>query len=60
IVNFAKTYFTAAFPELWLFFLGAIFIFVTIFLPRGVMGLAEALAKRKRRGSEDVEVASNA
>ncbi|MDH5694279.1 MAG: urea ABC transporter permease subunit UrtC, partial [Gammaproteobacteria bacterium] len=46
IVNFAKTYFTAAFPELWLFFLGAIFIFVTIFLPRGVMGLAEALAKR--------------
>lgn len=35
IVNGAKSWFTAAYPELWLFFLGALFIFVTLFLPRG-------------------------
>jgi urea transport system permease protein len=39
LVNGAKSYFTAAFPEYWLFALGAIFIFVTLFMPRGVLGL---------------------
>ena len=39
IVNGAKTFFTVAFPEFWLYFLGAIFIGVTLFLPQGVMGL---------------------
>ncbi|MGN8020149.1 urea ABC transporter permease subunit UrtC [Phyllobacterium sp. 22229] len=39
LVNFGKTYFTAAFPEIWLFALGALFILVTLFLPRGIMGL---------------------
>jgi urea transport system permease protein len=39
LVNLGKTYFTGALPELWLFALGALFIFVTLFLPRGVMGL---------------------
>ena len=39
IVNGAKSYFTAAFPEFWLFFLGAIFVAATLFLPRGVAGL---------------------
>ncbi len=38
-VNYLKTYLTAAFPELWLYALGAIFIGVTLFLPRGVVGL---------------------
>ncbi|MBP0656326.1 urea ABC transporter permease subunit UrtC, partial [Mycobacterium tuberculosis] len=33
LVNFGKTYFTAAFPEIWLFALGALFILVTLFLP---------------------------
>jgi urea transport system permease protein len=28
-----------AFPEYWLFVLGALFIAVTLFLPRGVLGL---------------------
>ena len=44
LVNYAKTYFTAAFPELWLFALGALFVLVTIFLPKGIVGLW----KRKR------------
>src|ERR1700712_2241698 len=39
LVNFGKTWFTGAFPEVWLYALGAMFIFVTLFLPRGVMGL---------------------
>ena len=38
LVNFAKSYLTAAFPDVWLYGLGALFIFVTIFLPDGVMG----------------------
>ncbi|WP_318388182.1 urea ABC transporter permease subunit UrtC [Enterobacter sp.] len=39
IVNGAKSFFTVAFPEYWLFFLGLMFILVTLFLPRGVIGL---------------------
>jgi urea transport system permease protein len=38
-VNGAKSYFTQAFPEFWLYFLGALFILVTIFLPQGIIGL---------------------
>ena len=39
LVNLGKTWFTSALPEIWLFALGALFIFVTLFLPRGLMGL---------------------
>jgi len=39
LVNYLKTFFTGAFPEVWLYALGTIFVLVTIFLPRGVMGL---------------------
>ncbi len=38
-VNGAKSWFTVAFPEFWLFFLGALFIAVTLFLPNGIIGL---------------------
>jgi urea transport system permease protein len=38
-VNGAKSWFTQAFPEFWLYFLGALFILVTIFLPQGIIGL---------------------
>jgi urea transport system permease protein len=41
IVNLAKTYFTGAFPELWLFLLGGLFVGSTLFLPRGVVGLVK-------------------
>lgn len=44
IVNGAKSWFTVAFPDFWLFFLGLMFILVTLFLPRGVIGL---LKRRK-------------
>jgi len=39
IVNYAKTYFTGVLPEVWLFALGALFVVVTLFLPKGVVGL---------------------
>jgi urea transport system permease protein len=45
IVNGAKSWFTQAFPEFWLFFLGLLFILVTLYLPRGVVGLIS-----RRRG----------
>ena len=38
-VNGAKSWFTQAFPEFWLYVLGAMFIAVTIFLPNGIVGL---------------------
>jgi urea transport system permease protein len=39
VVNLAKSFFTQQFAEYWLFFLGAIFVLVTLFLPRGIVGL---------------------
>ncbi|MBD9485512.1 urea ABC transporter permease subunit UrtC [Pseudomonas sp. PDM14] len=39
IVNGMKSWFTVAFPEYWLFALGFLFIVVTLFLPKGVIGL---------------------
>jgi urea transport system permease protein len=49
LVNFAKTWLTGALPEVWLFALGALFIAVTVFMPKGVMGLwAQYKARRGR------------
>jgi urea transport system permease protein len=39
VVNYAKTYLTGSFPEVWLYALGAIFVVVPLFLPRGIIGL---------------------
>ncbi|MCQ9425712.1 urea ABC transporter permease subunit UrtC [Pseudomonas sp. LJDD11] len=39
LVNGMKSWFTVAFPEYWLFCLGALFIVVTLYLPKGVIGL---------------------
>jgi urea transport system permease protein len=47
LVNFGKTWLTGAFPEVWLYALGAMFIFVTLFLPRGVMGLFRARTEKE-------------
>jgi urea transport system permease protein len=38
-VNFAETFFTATLPDAWPFFLGALFVGVTLFLPSGLVGL---------------------
>ena len=47
IVNGAKSWFTVAFPEYWLFFLGLLFIAVTLFMPKGVMGVVDQLKARR-------------
>ena len=39
VVNLAKSWFTVSFPEYWLFFLGLLFIIVTLLLPRGLVGM---------------------
>ncbi len=39
VVNGAKSFFTQAFPEYWLYVLGLLFILVTLFMPQGVVGL---------------------
>ncbi|MGB2024265.1 MAG: urea ABC transporter permease subunit UrtC [Litorivicinaceae bacterium] len=41
VVNAAKTFFTGFYPEAWLFFLGAIFVISTLYLPRGILGALE-------------------
>ncbi|HUR95539.1 MAG TPA: urea ABC transporter permease subunit UrtC [Gemmatimonadales bacterium] len=45
VVNYAKTFFTGAFPEVWLYALGALFVLVTLFLPQGLIGLIPRSAK---------------
>jgi urea transport system permease protein len=47
VVNAAKTWFTGALPELWLFALGALFIFVTLVMPKGILGTALDLWERR-------------
>ncbi|MEQ1594169.1 MAG: urea ABC transporter permease subunit UrtC [Casimicrobium sp.] len=45
-VNGAKSWFTVTFPEYWLYFLGAMFIAVTLFLPQGIVGLVRKLSAK--------------
>jgi urea transport system permease protein len=46
-VNYAKTYFTGAFPEVWLFMLGALFVISTLYLPKGIVGVVNQLRERR-------------
>ena len=49
LVNFAKSWFTSALPDVWLFALGGLFLAVTLFLPKGLAGLFERrFAKEKK------------
>ena len=38
LVNVAKSWFTVAAPDYWLYFLGVLFIVVTLFFPKGFLG----------------------
>lgn len=46
-VNGAKSWFTVAFPEFWLYFLGLLFVLVTLFLPDGIVGGVKKLLNKK-------------
>ncbi|MES2886372.1 MAG: urea ABC transporter permease subunit UrtC [Pseudomonadota bacterium] len=52
VVNGAKSWFTQALPEVWLYVLGGLFIAVTLFLPQGLAGLVQhgREAWQRRRG----------
>ena len=49
VVNYAKTFFTAWAPEAWLFILGGIFVFVTVFMPKGLVGVYNQILTRKTK-----------
>jgi len=42
-VNAMKSWATRAYPDLWLIFLGGMFIFVTVYMPKGIVGLPAQL-----------------
>ncbi|HEY3912981.1 MAG TPA: urea ABC transporter permease subunit UrtC [Verrucomicrobiae bacterium] len=54
-INALKSWTTRAFPDMWLLFLGALFIVVTVFMPKGIVGVPEqlrgALSRWKRAKS---------
>ena len=52
LVNGAKSWFTVAYPDLWLYFLGAIFIATTLFLPKGVVGISNLFNKKIKNGGK--------
>lgn len=49
LVNSAKSWFTVALPNLWLYMLGSLFIVVTLFLPRGLVGLFDHFKSIKNK-----------
>jgi len=52
VVNAGKTWFTGALPEFWLFALGGLFVFVTLFMPRGILGAGQGLWERVRQRTQ--------
>ncbi|AMS44439.1 urea ABC transporter permease subunit UrtC [Aminobacter aminovorans] len=54
-VNAAKSWFTGALPELWLFALGGLFIASTLFLPRGIVGLWDRWRQMRATGAVPAE-----
>jgi urea transport system permease protein len=47
LVNGMKSWLTVTAPEFWLYFLGALFIGVTLYMPHGVVGLIQKLSAKK-------------
>jgi len=48
LVNGMKSWLTVTAPEFWLYFLGALFIGVTLYMPHGVVGLIQKLSTKKK------------
>ena len=49
IVNAAKTYFSENFVEYWIYFIGALYVIVVMFLPLGLAGIMNKLRGRSGR-----------
>ena len=58
LVNYGKSYLTAAMPEAWLFALGALFVLVTLYLPQGIVGLFDK--KKGNRNNDDEQKTDSA
>jgi urea transport system permease protein len=56
IVNGAKSYFTQAIPEYWLYFLGLLFVLTTLYLPNGVLGLFKKMKSKKQSNQQGEKV----
>lgn len=57
LVNLTKTFISESFPEIWSYFIGAIFVLVVLFLPRGLTGVFTDLVKKiisRIRSSKEV------
>jgi urea transport system permease protein len=59
LVNGAKSWFTAALPEFWLFALGGLFIATTLFLPKGIVGTLAELKRPRRPAPQDGPASSD-
>jgi urea transport system permease protein len=57
VVNGGKSWFTGALPEAWLYVLGAAFILVTLFLPRGIAGAIQTWVGKPRKVSVAAPIA---
>ena len=52
LVNYAKTYFTAALPDIWLFMLGGLFVVTTLYLPKGTIGFFSDLNQKRKQSRQ--------
>ncbi|MBC2604077.1 urea ABC transporter permease subunit UrtC [Puniceicoccus vermicola] len=48
-VNWLKSYSTYHYPDYWLIILGALFVFVVLFMPNGIVGLPQQLKSSYKR-----------
>ena len=51
IINYAKSWFTVEFPEVWLFALGGLFVLSTMYFPQGVIGFVSEKWQQLRKAS---------
>jgi urea transport system permease protein len=56
-VNALKSWTTRAFPDMWLLILGTLFVLVTLFMPRGIVGLPGQLQALRRRFPRKLKLA---
>src|SRR6185436_13206170 len=57
IVNALKSWATRAYPDMWLMFLGTLFVLATLFMPKGLVGLPGQLRALKTRFTTRVDKA---
>jgi urea transport system permease protein len=59
-VNLGKSYFTGVLPEVWLFALGGLFVLVTLFMPKGILGLLSQWRRKKASAETAAPTAAQA